>query len=113
MEANLSVEPRRGWTRMVCTELARRTPAQQEQFTEEYDRRKKITSEAYAFWLLFGTHYAYLGKWGVQVIFWLTAAGFGLWWIIDVFRVGSLVRDHNENIATAVLRDMTTIWGHS
>lgn len=113
MEANLSAQPRRGWTKMVRTELARRTPDQQEQFAEEYDRRKKTTPGAYGFWLLFGLHYGYLGQWGMQILFWLTGGGLLLWWIVDAFRIGDLVRGHNNNVATAVLRDMTTIWGHS
>lgn len=107
----LTVEPRKGWSKLVLAELAKLTPAQQAQFTEEYDRRKKTTDTASLCWFFLGWHYAYLGKWGVQILFWITCGGFFLWWIVDLFRLGSLVRDHNRDVATDLLRDMIIIWG--
>ncbi len=51
---------------------------------------------AYLLWAFLGAHYAYVGKWGVQILFWLTLGGLLIWWAIDVFRVPSMVRKANE-----------------
>ncbi|SDX37273.1 TM2 domain-containing protein [Aequorivita viscosa] len=59
----------------------------------------KSTSTAYIlFFFLFGTHYAYLGKWGLQFLFWFTLGGLGVWGLIDLFTMSSKVEAHNANI---------------
>ncbi len=60
---------------------------------------------------LVGLHYAYLGRWGLLVVYWLTLGGLGLWWFVDLFRVGGLVRDRNTDEALAVLRDVRAVRG--
>lgn len=55
----------------------------------------KSTGTAYLFWFLFGAHYAYLGKWGIQILFWLTLGGLGIWALIDLFTMSSKVNQHN------------------
>tara|TARA_R110002167_G_scaffold220263_2_gene424869 strand:- start:815 stop:1009 length:195 start_codon:yes stop_codon:yes gene_type:complete len=50
----------------------------------------KSTGTAYLLFLfLFGTHYAYLGKWGLQFLFWFTFGGLGFWAFIDLHSLGS------------------------
>lgn len=58
----------------------------------------KSTGTAFLFWFLLGAHYAYLGKWGVQILFWLTLGGLGVWLFIDLFRISGLVKRYNANI---------------
>jgi len=59
----------------------------------------KSTGTAYLFFLfLFGTHYAYLGKWGLQFLFWITAGGLGIWALIDLFTISGKVERHNAGI---------------
>ena len=56
----------------------------------------KSTGTAYLFYfLLFGTHYAYLGKWGLQILFWFTLGGLGFWSLIDLFTMSDKVDKHN------------------
>ena len=50
---------------------------------------------AYLFWFLFGAHYAYLWKWGTQILFWITLGGFGVWTLIDLFTLGGKVETYN------------------
>ena len=50
---------------------------------------------AYFFWFLLGAHYAYLGKWGTQFLYWITLGGFGFWALIDLFTLGSKVETYN------------------
>ncbi|PIZ06037.1 MAG: TM2 domain-containing protein [Flavobacteriales bacterium CG_4_10_14_0_8_um_filter_32_5] len=59
----------------------------------------KSTGTAYLlFFLLFGTHYAYLGKWGWQILFWITLGGLGIWAFIDLFTIPRKVNRHNAKI---------------
>jgi hypothetical protein len=51
---------------------------------------------AYLFWFLLGAHYAYLGKWGTQFLFWITLGGLGVWAIIDLFTLGGKVENYNN-----------------
>tara|TARA_B110000305_G_C19152783_1_gene498868 strand:- start:3 stop:233 length:231 start_codon:yes stop_codon:yes gene_type:complete len=50
---------------------------------------------AYLFWFLLGAHYAYLGKWGTQFLYWITLGGLGVWALIDLFTLGVKVEAYN------------------
>ena len=65
---------------------------------QEYESRKKSGLIAYILWFLFGFHYIYLGRIGIQLIYWLTFGGFGIWAIIDLFRMPGMVGRKNEAI---------------
>lgn len=58
----------------------------------------KSTGTAYLFWFLLGAHYAYLGKWGVQILYWLTFGGVGIWALIDLFSMSGKVNKYNADI---------------
>ena len=58
----------------------------------------KSTGTAYLFWFLLGAHYAYLGKWGVQILYWITLGGLGLWALIDLFTMSGKVDNFNMPI---------------
>ena len=63
--------------------------------------QSKIKSVGVAYllyFLLFGTHYAYLGKWGLQILFWITLGGLGIWAFIDLFTMSGKVDRYNANI---------------
>ena len=60
----------------------------------------EIKSKGTAFlmyWFL-GAHYAYLGKWGIQLAYWFTLGGLGIWLMVDLFRIGGLVKRYNNLI---------------
>jgi hypothetical protein len=76
---------------------------------EEYRRRAKSAAPAYILWLFLAFHYIYLRKWGLQFLFWLTLGGFGIWWLIDLFRVAGMVRDYNKDVATDVMRTVRAL----
>lgn len=61
-------------------------------------RELRDTPMAYIMWFLIGAHYAYLGKWGLQILYWITLGGLGLWALVDLFRIPGMVKDHNEPI---------------
>ncbi len=94
---------------MVRHALGRMPAERQQEFVEAYTRRKKSLPLAYLLWLAFGWHYAYLGRWGWQVLFWLTLGGLLVWWMIDALRLPGLVARYNEEVATSVMRDLAII----
>ena len=94
---------------MVQNELSKLPAAKQEEFLEEYKRRAKKTNVAYVLCFLFGAHYAYLDKWGIWPLFSFTIGGILIWWIIDLFRIPSMVKKYNQNVAVDILRDMKII----
>ena len=63
-----------------------------------YQAKIKSTGVAYLFWFVLGAHYAYLGKWGLQILYWITLGGFGIWAIIDLFIMSSKVEKVNMPI---------------
>jgi hypothetical protein len=95
---------------MVRNELAKMSAQKQEEFVEEYKRKSKSLGFAYLFLVfVFSIHYGYLGKWGLQIVFWLTGGGFLVWWFIDLFRLPGLVKDYNKDIATDVMRNLKSV----
>lgn len=58
----------------------------------------KSSGTAYLLWFFFGFHYAYLGKWGLQLLYWFTFGGFLIWTIIDLFTLSGKVANHNALI---------------
>lgn len=96
---------------MVRNELSTLSAQKQEEFFEEYKRKKKSVALAYILMLpiFFVLHYGYLRKWGLQFLFWFTAGGFGVWWLIDLFRTYGLVQDYNKDVAVDVIRNLKAI----
>ena len=93
---------------MVKEALSKMPENKQMMFVEEYKRRKKSTGLSYFFtFLCLGIPYGYLGKWGLQILFWITGAGFGLWLIYLIFAIPGLVRDYNRDVSCQVLRDLS------
>ena len=58
----------------------------------------KSKGTAFVMYWFLGAHYAYLGKWGVQLAYWFTLGGLGLWLVVDLFRIGGLVKRYNNLI---------------
>lgn len=96
---------------MVNNELSKLPADRQREFVEEYNRKEKSVSTAYLLWLLLGWHYAYINKWPLQILFWISLGGVGIWWFIDAFRMQNIIDDENRNIAVSVIRDMKIIGG--
>jgi len=65
-----------------------------------YPRKKDWI--AYPLWLfggLLGLHRFYLRRTGTAVLMFLTVGVGGLWWLVDLFRIGGLLREHNQEQA--------------
>jgi len=94
---------------MVRSSLSQMSPEKQADFFQEYKRRRKSVATGYLAWLFVGWHYLYIGKLGWQIAFWLSFGGLIIWWIIDVFRIPSLIRNYNQDIAIDIVRDVKIV----
>ena len=94
---------------MVRNELAKLPAQKQEEFLEEYSRKQKSLAFGYILWLLLGWHYAYQKKWGLQILFWITAGGLLFWWLIDAFRLPGMISDYNKDKAVDTMRNLQAI----
>lgn len=88
--------------------VAQMDTVSQNAFFNEYEKMKKKISLAYVAWFFIGFHYLYLKKVGVQFAFWATwFVGIGeIWWVVDLFRMPSIVSSCNEGIARDALQTL-------
>lgn len=61
--------------------------------------KMKSTGTAYLCWFFLGCHYAYLGKWGFQIFYWMTLGGLGFWALFDLFHIPSKVEKNNLKLS--------------
>lgn len=78
-------------------------------FRQELARRRKSTLVAYLAWLLLGWHYAYVGKWGLQLLYWITLGGCGLWILLDFFRMPGIVARYNEEVTDTITTQVAAL----
>lgn len=83
---------------------------QRRAFMDEYNRRRKSVFVGYILLIPLGWHYAYVKKWGVQILCLFTLWGFLLWWIIDWFRLPSIISRYNKDLAVKILTEMSIIY---
>ncbi|MDY6084205.1 MAG: TM2 domain-containing protein [Dialister sp.] len=77
-----------------------------------YASREKKTSTAYILWLLFGCHYFYLGKIGMNLLLWalyFIVIG-AIWWFIDLFRISGMVRQKNHDILMQCMQEALSLY---
>lgn len=75
----------------------------QVKFLAEYHSKKKTVMLGYVCWFFLGVHYGYVGKWGMQIAYWLTLGGLGMWAIIDLFRIPGIINTYNREMGTALI----------
>ena len=92
---------------MVKSTLSQLPEDKQSMFVEEYKRKCKSVGMAYFFLIIcLGIPYGYVGKWGMQVVYWLTGFGAGLWFVYLLFALPGMVREYNQDVATQIARDL-------
>ena len=65
-----------------------------------YQMRKANPTTVWMLFLLFGWSYGSLNKIGIQILFYLTFGGFGLWALIRIFTLSGSIKSHNRKIAS-------------
>lgn len=82
----------------------------QQAFLAEFRKKRKSAFLAFLLFMSIPSfHYFYLGKVWLNLIFWATMGGFGVWWLIDLFRVLGMVREYNKSVGIQVLRDIQVL----
>jgi hypothetical protein len=64
-----------------------------------YNSRKKDSSTIWLLFLFLGWSYGSLGKMGLQIFYYLTIGGFGVWALIRLFTLNGAIKDYNRSVA--------------
>lgn len=99
------------FTPVVQSALSKMTEEEKLTFTSEFNRRKKSKGLLIFLSLFFPVQLLVLGKVGLGILFWFTAGGFGLWYVIEWFLTPGRVDAYNNEIATEVARDVKIMMG--
>lgn len=99
-----------GFPPIVNTKLGELNPEQKNIFYKEYGRRKKSVLIGYILLIPLGWHYAYVNKWGIQILCFLTLWGFLIWWFIDWFRLPSIIKRYNDELAIKIMVEYATLF---
>ncbi len=68
---------------------------------ENYLQSKfKSSGTAYLCWFFLGCHYAYIGKWGYQILYWVTIGGLGIWMFVDLFHIPTKIDQYNLRLSS-------------
>ena len=95
--------------RTVKTELPTLSADAQKKFLDIYKSKRKSLAIALPLVLAYGMHFVYLEESSSGIWFWFTVGGFGIWWIIEFFRVGGMVKDFNSYVALKAIADVRPI----
>ena len=87
----------------VKASLGKLDSAQQKAYKRDYGRRRKSTLVAYIAWLVFGCHYLYMGRVGMQFAFWFTFGFLFVGYFLDFFRIPGMVSRQNEDLARVLM----------
>jgi ABC-type Fe3+-siderophore transport system permease subunit len=71
-----------------------------------YSNRKLESGKTWLLFLLFGWSYGSMGKMGKQIFFYITFAGFGLWFLYVLFTLSNKIKEHNRSIAKDLGMDL-------
>ena len=64
-----------------------------------YTERKANPTLIWLLFLFLGWSYGSLGKIGIQILYYLTIGGFGIWALIRLFTLQGAIRNYNKKIA--------------
>lgn len=81
-------------------------------FQIDFEDKKKSLGTSYIMMILLGSHYAYLGKWGLCIAFWISllfVVGF-FWAFVDLFRMKSIVNEYNNKLAQRIILQAKMIY---
>jgi hypothetical protein len=64
-----------------------------------YNDQKANDTNVWIFFLFFGWSYGSLGKMGLQVAFYLTFGGLGVWTLVRLFTLSNAIKEYNRNVS--------------
>lgn len=69
---------------------------------EIYRERKANSSTIWVLFIFLGWSYGSLGRIGLQIFYYLTLGGLGIWMLIRLFTLNGAIKEYNKNIAKDV-----------
>ena len=85
------------------------TPEQKNYVTLRLSSEKESVL-AYICFFILGAHYFYLGRPLTNILFYITIGGFGIWALIDLFRIPSMVSEYNTNYTIRVIEEAKLLY---
>ncbi len=70
-----------------------------------YESRKANATTIWILFLFLGWSYGSLDKVGIQILFYLTFGGFGIWALIRLFTLQGAIKTYNQRVATLIGMD--------
>ena len=67
-----------------------------------YQNRKANSTTIWLLFLFLGWSYGSLGKVGLQILYYLTLGGVGIWVLVRLFTLNSSIKEYNRSIATEI-----------
>ena len=67
-----------------------------------YESRKANTGTIWLLFLFLGWSYGSLDKIGLQILYYITFGGIGIWAFIRLFTLSGAIKDYNRRIASKV-----------
>ena len=64
-----------------------------------YNERKANPTLIWLLFLFLGWSYGSLGKMGIQILYYITLGGAGIWTLIRLFTLNGAIREYNKKIA--------------
>lgn len=67
-----------------------------------YQFQELKPSTAWLLFLFLGWSYGSMNKIGLQILYYITFGGFGIWWFIRLFTLSGAIRKYNRKIAMRI-----------
>lgn len=67
-----------------------------------YNNRKLDKTKIWLLFLFFGWSYGSMDKLLLQILFWITLGGLGLWTLIRLLTLNEAIREYNRGIAKKI-----------
>jgi len=81
----------------LSSKFRRLSATKKTELVKEYKKRRKGDA-IFVFWF-FSFHYAYVGKWKRFFVFFFTLGGLCVWWLIDLFKLDTILKEYNKKKA--------------
>ena len=67
-----------------------------------YNSRKKDSSTMWLLFLFLGWSYGSMGKMGLQIFYYITLGGLGIWTLFRLFTLNSAIKNYNRQVALEI-----------
>lgn len=67
-----------------------------------YNSRKLDSTTMWLLFLFLGWSYGSMGQMGLQIIYYLTAGGCGVWTLVRLFTLNKAIKEYNKQVAMEV-----------